>query len=95
MVAVVARAKAAGGLHAPVGPGRESIAAPSRPKPAAAGPGGREIVPGMPIRRSLVARGTVYTVSDAGVLASSLDTLTERGWAGFPPDNGAAGTPKP
>ncbi len=38
-----------------------------------------------PIRRSLVVRDTVVTVSDAGVKSSSLDTLAEQGWASFPP----------
>ena len=36
------------------------------------------------IRRSLVVGDGVYTVSDNGVLASSLATLVERGWAAFP-----------
>ena len=37
-----------------------------------------------PIRRSLVVRDGVLTVSDNGVKASSLATLDERGWAAFP-----------
>ena len=37
-----------------------------------------------PIRRSLVVRDSVLTVSDNGVKASSLATLGERGWAAFP-----------
>jgi uncharacterized secreted protein with C-terminal beta-propeller domain len=37
-----------------------------------------------PIRRSLVVRDSVLTVSEAGVLASSLATLAERGWVAFP-----------
>ncbi len=37
------------------------------------------------IRRSLVVRDGVLTVSDAGVKSSSLASLTERGWAAFPP----------
>ena len=37
------------------------------------------------IRRSLVVRNAVLTVSDAGVKASSLATLAELGWAAFPP----------
>ncbi|MBA2460776.1 MAG: beta-propeller domain-containing protein [Actinobacteria bacterium] len=37
------------------------------------------------IRRSLVVRDGVFTVSEAGVMSSSLATLAERGWAGFPP----------
>jgi hypothetical protein len=36
------------------------------------------------IRRSLVVRDAVLTVSDAGVKASSLTTLAELGWAAFP-----------
>ena len=37
------------------------------------------------IRRSLVVRNAVLTVSDAGVKSSSLSTLVELGWAAFPP----------
>ena len=37
------------------------------------------------IRRSLVVRDGVLTVSDAGVKSSSLAALAERGWAAFPP----------
>jgi uncharacterized secreted protein with C-terminal beta-propeller domain len=37
------------------------------------------------VRRSLVVRDSVLTVSDAGVKSSSLATLAERGWAAFPP----------
>src|SRR5689334_2229308 len=37
------------------------------------------------IRRALVAAGSLLTVSDAGVKASSLDSLADRGWAAFPP----------
>jgi uncharacterized secreted protein with C-terminal beta-propeller domain len=37
-----------------------------------------------PIRRSLVIRGALYTVSDAGVQASSLTGLADLGWAAFP-----------
>jgi hypothetical protein len=51
---------------------------------ASPGQSGKQIAPGMPIRRSLVVRGALYTVSDAGVLASSLTALTELGWAAFP-----------
>jgi len=39
----------------------------------------------MPIRRALVVRDSVVTVSDTGVEASSLATLAERGWVAFPP----------
>ena len=37
-----------------------------------------------PIRRSLVVRDSVLTVSENGVKASSLATLAERGWVAFP-----------
>ncbi len=37
----------------------------------------------MPIRRSLVVRDSVVTVSENGVKSSSLATLAERGWAAF------------
>jgi hypothetical protein len=37
-----------------------------------------------PIRRSLVVRDAVLTVSEAGVLASSLASFAERGWVAFP-----------
>jgi hypothetical protein len=37
-----------------------------------------------PIRRSLVVGSSVFTVSDAGVRASSIDTLAPLGWATFP-----------
>lgn len=39
---------------------------------------------GSPIRRSLVVRDSVLTVSENGVKASSLTTLAERGWVAFP-----------
>jgi uncharacterized secreted protein with C-terminal beta-propeller domain len=45
------------------------------------------------IRRSLVVRNAVLTVSDAGVKSSSLATLAELGWAAFPPP--AQPEPKP
>ena len=45
------------------------------------------------IRRSLVVRDAVLTVSDAGVKSSSLATLAELGWAAFPPP--ASPEPKP
>jgi len=37
------------------------------------------------VRRSLVVRDSVLTVSESGVKSSFLSTLTERGWAAFPP----------
>ncbi len=45
------------------------------------------------VRRSLVVRNAVLTVSDAGVKSSSLTTLAELGWAAFPPP--AEPEPKP
>lgn len=36
-----------------------------------------------PVRRSVVVGDALYTVSDTGVLGSSLDTLAPRGWAAF------------
>jgi uncharacterized secreted protein with C-terminal beta-propeller domain len=36
-----------------------------------------------PIRRSLVVRDSVLTVSEKGVMSNSLATLAERGWVGF------------
>ena len=47
------------------------------------GAGARQGTP--QIRRALVAGGSLLTVSDAGVKASTLDTLADRGWAAFPP----------
>jgi hypothetical protein len=35
------------------------------------------------VRRSLVVGGALYTVSDAGILASDLGTLAPRGFAAF------------
>jgi hypothetical protein len=37
-----------------------------------------------PIRRTLVARGTLLTVSEAGVKASDLRTFADQGWTEFP-----------
>lgn len=39
---------------------------------------------GSPIRRSLVVRDGLYTVSDAGVRRSALDTLAPQGWLDLP-----------
>jgi uncharacterized secreted protein with C-terminal beta-propeller domain len=50
-----------------------------------------EHTPNAAIHRSLVVGDAVLTVSDAGVKASSLATLADRGWAAFPP---AEPTPK-
>ncbi len=38
----------------------------------------------MPIRRSLVVRGSLYTVSDGGVEATSLASFADNGWVAFP-----------
>ena len=49
------------------------------------GPAGAEQkVAGMPVRRSAVVGGSVYTVSDAGVQATTMRTFAEAGWVGFP-----------
>jgi uncharacterized secreted protein with C-terminal beta-propeller domain len=40
---------------------------------------------GTAIRRSVVIRDGLYTVSESGVGASSLAALAERGWTAFPP----------
>ncbi|MCC6222740.1 MAG: beta-propeller domain-containing protein [Thermoleophilia bacterium] len=45
------------------------------------------------IRRSLVLGGTLYTLSDAGALATSLDTLADLGWAGYPLPDAVGGSP--
>ncbi len=37
-----------------------------------------------PVRRSLVVGDALYTVSDTGVMASTLATLAPRGWVSFP-----------
>ncbi len=55
--------------HPPVG-----AAGAAEPGPA---------VPGAQIRRSLVVRDLLVTVSDAGVRANALAGLADRGWAGF------------
>ena len=47
------------------------------------------------VRRSLVVRDAVLTVSDAGVKSSSLATLAERGWAAFPPPAQPEPRPRP
>ena len=36
-----------------------------------------------PVRRSLVVGDALYTVSDAGIMASDLLTLAPRGYAAF------------
>jgi hypothetical protein len=45
---------------------------------------GRVRHPDAVVRRSLVAAGRLLTISEAGVKASSLDTLADVGWAAFP-----------
>jgi uncharacterized secreted protein with C-terminal beta-propeller domain len=47
------------------------------------------------IRRSLVVRSSVFTVSDAGVESSSLATLATQGWAAFPAPELPTPVPKP
>jgi hypothetical protein len=42
-----------------------------------------------PIRRSLVIGGRLFTVSDGGVMASSLDTLAREAFVAFPQAAGA------
>lgn len=42
----------------------------------------------VPIRRSLVVGGTLFTVSDLGVRANALGTLADRGWLSFPAPQG-------
>ncbi len=42
----------------------------------------------MPIRRSLIVSSTLYTVSDAGVQATNLQSFDDGGWAAFPPVGG-------
>jgi hypothetical protein len=39
---------------------------------------------GIPIRRSLVVRGSLYTVSDGGVKATGLASFADDGWVAFP-----------
>jgi hypothetical protein len=52
-----------------------------------------------PIRRSLVIGNTLFTLSDEGVMASSLDTLARQAFVAFPqhptPGVGAAGGARP
>lgn len=45
---------------------------------------GRVTHPAGQIRRSLVVGGLLYTVSDAGIRASTLDTLADGAWLPFP-----------
>jgi uncharacterized secreted protein with C-terminal beta-propeller domain len=49
--------------------------------------------PGAGIRRSLVVGSDVLTVSDTGVEASSLTTLSPLGWVPFPPADPPPATP--
>ncbi len=59
---------------------------------------GRVTHEGAAIRRSLVARGVLYTVSDAGLEASTLDSLAELSWLPFPappPPDESPGEPPP
>ena len=52
-------------------------------------PGGARRIAGIPIRRSLVVRDALYTVSDMGVKATGLTSFADEGWAGFPQSAGA------
>jgi uncharacterized secreted protein with C-terminal beta-propeller domain len=45
----------------------------------------------VPVRRSLVVGDALYTVSDAGVQATGLQTLADEGWAAFPQPQAAGG----
>jgi hypothetical protein len=46
----------------------------------------------MPVQRSLVVGGSLYTVSDAGMQATGLRTFADVGWAAFPfPEPAARG----
>ena len=58
-------------------------------------PRGRQAHSTPPIRRSLVVRNAVLTVSDSGVKSSSLATLAELGWAAFPPPEQPGAKPVP
>jgi Beta propeller domain len=46
---------------------------------------GRASHPNAPILRSFVLGGRLFTLSDAGIEANSLDNLAEQGWLAFPP----------
>ena len=46
---------------------------------------GRAAHPDAPILRSFVLGGRLFTLSDAGIEANSLDNLAEQGWLAFPP----------
>jgi Beta propeller domain len=46
---------------------------------------GRAEHPNAPIVRSFVLGGRLFTLSDAGIEANSLDNLAEQGWLPFPP----------
>jgi uncharacterized secreted protein with C-terminal beta-propeller domain len=53
---------------------------------------------GIPVQRSLVVGGSLYTVSDAGMQASALRTFADEGWAAFPfpePVSGGGGGTEP
>ncbi len=55
----------------------------------------RAASPGIPIRRSLVVRGSLYTVSELGVKATSLASFADEGWAAFPPQSAGSGSTPP
>ena len=54
-----------------------------------ASPGGASRVAGIPIRRSLVVRDVLYTVSETGVKATRLASFADAGWAPFPQSPGS------
>jgi len=58
-------------------------------------PGDAGRVAGIPIRRSLVVRGSLYTVSELGVKATSLASFADEGWAAFPPQSTGSGSAPP
>jgi hypothetical protein len=58
-------------------------------------PGDAGRVAGIPIRRSLVVRGSLYTVSELGVKATSLASFADEGWAAFPPQSAGSGSTPP
>lgn len=62
---------------------RSALAEVGRVAHPPATPGGAPIGAG-PVERALVARGSLYTVSQLGVRATDLVTFADRGWLGFP-----------
>jgi hypothetical protein len=52
-------------------------------------------VAAIPIRRSLVVRSSLYTVSELGVKATSLASFADEGWVAFPPQSAGSGSTPP